>query len=81
MPVRAPDERRVEHARELDVVDVATIAAEKARVFLAAYGGSEEFRAHEPPDHTNRPRGCPEIAQRGRGRELSLGHGEVMRPG
>ncbi len=64
VPVRAPDERRVEHARKLDVVDVAAVAAEKAGVFLATYGGSKEFRAHEPSDHTNRPRGCPEIAQR-----------------
>jgi hypothetical protein len=34
--VRAPYKRRVEQAGQLDVVDVAALAAEKSRVFRAA---------------------------------------------
>ena len=44
--VRAPDEGRVEQARQLDVVDVAAFTPEKARVFRAADGGSEVLGAH-----------------------------------
>ena len=44
--VGAPDEGRVEQTRQLDVVHVAALAAEKARVFRAADGGSEVLGAH-----------------------------------
>ena len=39
--VRASHERRVQHPRKLDVVDVATFAAQERRILLARGGGAE----------------------------------------
>src|SRR4029077_17528340 len=63
--VRAPHKGRVEQARQLDVVDVAAFAAEKARVFRAANGGSEVLGAHgdarpyQPAAHVSSRSGSP----------------------
>src|SRR5204863_2795294 len=44
--VRAAKDGRVDHARQLDVVDVVALAPDEARVFLSLDGSSEDIDSH-----------------------------------
>ena len=41
MPVRASEHRRIERARQMDIIRKAPFAAEQNRVFNTLYGGTE----------------------------------------
>jgi len=47
MGVRRTEEGRVKQARQGDVIDVTTLAAEEARVLAPPHGSAEVFRSHQ----------------------------------